>query len=94
MKKLGRGGKLGLFGTHPDQPIEQITLQQSLDTQVIAGTVDSVVDQILAFREEVGPFGTLVYTGLDWVDPALGQRSMVLMAEEVLPRVNAALRDK
>jgi alkanesulfonate monooxygenase SsuD/methylene tetrahydromethanopterin reductase-like flavin-dependent oxidoreductase (luciferase family) len=63
-------------------------LQQSLDTQVIAGTVESVVEQILQLREEIGPFGTLVYTGLDWADKELAQRSMVLMAEEVIPRIN------
>jgi hypothetical protein len=28
---------------------------------------------------------------MDWKDPALGKRSMQLMAEEVMPRVNAAL---
>ena len=88
MKKLGSGGRLGLFGIKPDQPVDEITLRQSLDTQVIAGTVDSVVDQILELREEVGAFGTLVYTGLDWADKSLSRRSMVLMAEEVLPRVN------
>ncbi len=93
MKKLGGGGRIGLFGTYPDQPEEEITLRQSLDTQVIAGTVDSVTDQILELREQIGPFGTLVYTGLDWADKALGVRSMELMAEQVMPRVNAAIRD-
>jgi alkanesulfonate monooxygenase SsuD/methylene tetrahydromethanopterin reductase-like flavin-dependent oxidoreductase (luciferase family) len=92
MKKLGGGGRLGLFGTTPSQPLEEITLQQSLQTQVIAGTVNSVVDQILELREEVGPFGTLVYTGLDWADKELAQRSMILMAEEVLPRINKAIQ--
>jgi alkanesulfonate monooxygenase SsuD/methylene tetrahydromethanopterin reductase-like flavin-dependent oxidoreductase (luciferase family) len=91
MKKLGGGGRLGLFGVTPDQPLDEITLQQSLQTQVIAGTTNSVVDQIMALREEVGPFGTLVYTGLDWADKVLAQRSMVLMAEEVLPRINKAI---
>jgi hypothetical protein len=28
---------------------------------------------------------------MDWVDPKLGKRSMQLMAEEVMPRVNAAI---
>jgi len=37
---------------------------------VIAGTPESVADQILAFRNEVGAFGTLLYTGHDWTDPA------------------------
>jgi hypothetical protein len=50
-----------------------------------------VVDQILAMREETGDFGELVYAGMDWADPALARRSMQLMAEEVMPRVNAAI---
>jgi alkanesulfonate monooxygenase SsuD/methylene tetrahydromethanopterin reductase-like flavin-dependent oxidoreductase (luciferase family) len=54
----------------------------------ITGTPDSVAEQIVAFRREVGAFGTLLYTGHDWVDPALARRSMELMAREVMPRVN------
>jgi len=94
MAKLAGGGRLGLFGAYPDQPEEEITVQQSLDTQVIAGSVDSVVDQIMAFREEIGPFGKLVYTGLDWADEKLGKRSMELMADQVLPRVNDILKSE
>ena len=60
---------------------------------VIAGSVDSVVDQILAFREKVGPFGTLYYPCHDWVDPKLAKRSMELMSERVMPKVNAALKE-
>jgi hypothetical protein len=50
-----------------------------------------VVDQILQLREQVGDFGELVYAGMDWVDPKLAKRSMQLMAEEIMPRVNAAI---
>ena len=50
-----------------------------------------MVDSILALRDEVGDFGTLYYAGIDWADPHLGRRSMQLMAEEVMPRVNAAI---
>ena len=64
-----------------------------VDSLVIAGTVSSVVDQLLAFRDEVGDFGTLVYNGADWVDRDLGRRSMELMATEVMPRLNAAIED-
>ena len=42
-------------------------------------------------REEIGDFGTLVYSCHDWIDPALSKRSMELMAEKVMPAVNAAL---
>jgi hypothetical protein len=50
-----------------------------------------VVEGILKLREEAGDFGELVYAGMDWVDPVLAKRSMVLMAEEVMPRVNKAI---
>ena len=68
-----------------------MTLDYALDNCVIAGTPDEVADQILALREAAGPFGTLVYAGKDWADPQLSRRSMELMAEEVMPAVNAAI---
>ncbi|MSO81179.1 MAG: LLM class flavin-dependent oxidoreductase [Alphaproteobacteria bacterium] len=62
-----------------------------VDAQVIAGTPDEVVEAIAALRAQAGPFGTLVYTGVDWADPSLARRSMTLMAEQVMPRLDAAL---
>ena len=62
-----------------------------MDELVISGTVHEVVDQILALQEKVGTIGEIVYAGMDLVDPALGRRSMELMAHEVMPRVNEAL---
>ena len=92
MRKIARGrGGLDLFKSRPDQPDGEVSVQHSLDTQVVAGTVDEVVDQLLAFRELVGPFGTLLYAGHDWADVPLARRSMELMATEVMPRVNKAL---
>jgi hypothetical protein len=44
---------------------------------------------LLAFQDEVGKFGTLLYAGKDWKDRELGRQSMILMAEKVMPRVNA-----
>ncbi len=35
--------------------------------------------------------GELVYAGMDWVDETLAKRSMTLMAEQVMPRVRAAI---
>ena len=58
---------------------------------VIHGSVNSVVDQLLAFRERIGDFGTLLYAGHDWADPHLGRRSMELMATEVIPQINKVL---
>ena len=59
------------------------------DKLIIYGTPESVADQLLAFQEEIGTFGTLLYAGKDWKDRELGRQSMILMAEKVMPRVNA-----
>lgn len=89
--KMIRGKRLYVFKSHREQPDEEITLDFVMDHCVFAGTVNKVVDRILAMHEQTGDFGELVYAGMDWVDPKLARRSMQLMAEEVMPRVNAAL---
>jgi alkanesulfonate monooxygenase SsuD/methylene tetrahydromethanopterin reductase-like flavin-dependent oxidoreductase (luciferase family) len=90
-KLVGAGGRGNLFKTDPDMPNEAITPEYVTERLVLAGTVDSVVAQLLAFREQVGDFGTLLYAGHDWMDPKLAKRSMELMANEVMPRVNAVI---
>ena len=80
-----------IFKTHKDQPDEEISLDKIIDELVIRGTVNEVVDKILALREQAGEFGEIVYAGMDLVDPLIGRRSMELMAQEVMPRVNEAL---
>ena len=89
--KLGKFKRFGAFKSHPDMPDEQVTLDYVLDNIVIRGTVNEVVDRILAMHETIGDFGTLLYCGKDWTDPALGRKSMELMAEKVMPAVNAAI---
>ena len=61
------------------------------DKLVFWGSPNRVADQILAFREEIGDFGTLLMAGKDWKDRDLGRRNMVLLAEKVMPQVNAAI---
>ena len=80
-----------IFKKHVEEEDSFVTLDRLLDELVITGTVNEVVDKILALREKIGPFGEIVYAGMDLVDPALGRRSMELMATEVMPRVNQAL---
>jgi alkanesulfonate monooxygenase SsuD/methylene tetrahydromethanopterin reductase-like flavin-dependent oxidoreductase (luciferase family) len=92
--KLARGKRLYVFKSHKEQPDEEITHDFVMDRLVLHGSVNKVVDQILALREEIGDFGELVYGGMDWVDPVLARRSMQLLAEEVMPRVNTAIGKK
>jgi alkanesulfonate monooxygenase SsuD/methylene tetrahydromethanopterin reductase-like flavin-dependent oxidoreductase (luciferase family) len=80
-----------IFKTHPEQADSELTEDYLLDRLVICGSVNKVVDQVLALREQVGDFGELVYAGMDWVDAPLARRSMELMATEVMQRVNAAI---
>ena len=80
-----------MFKNDRNQPDDEVTHDFIMDELVIHGSVNKVVDEILALRETTGDFGEIVYAGLDWVDPKLAQRSMELMAQEVLPRVNAAI---
>ncbi|MGI9499792.1 MAG: LLM class flavin-dependent oxidoreductase, partial [Geminicoccaceae bacterium] len=63
------------------------------DDLVIWGTPGKVADELLAFREQVGEFGTLLYAGKDWQDRELGRRSMILLAEKVLPAINSAISE-
>src|SRR3954464_7939330 len=76
-----------IFKKHEGEDDSAVTVERLLDELVICGTPDSVADQILFLREQAGPFGEIVYAGMDWVDPALAKRSMVLMAEQVMPRI-------
>jgi alkanesulfonate monooxygenase SsuD/methylene tetrahydromethanopterin reductase-like flavin-dependent oxidoreductase (luciferase family) len=91
LTKLKSGGRANLF--KPDQSMsdDEVTLDMVCDRLIFWGTPDKVADDILAFREEVGDFGTLLYAGKDWADPEIGRRSMILAAEKVMPAVNAAI---
>jgi len=89
--KMKRGNRLYVFKSHKEQSDEEITHDYVMQHCVTFGSVNKVVDAILKLREETGDFGELVYAGMDWTDPVLARRSMQLMAEEVMPRVNAAI---
>ena len=54
---------------------------------IIWGTADKVIDDLNAFKEEVGEFGTLMYAGMDWSDVDLAKRSMILASEKVAPLI-------
>src|SRR3954467_9426599 len=90
-EKMMRAKRHVIFKRDEREDDSAVTVERLLDELVLCGTVESVVDQILALREEAGEFGELVYAGMDWVDPALARRSMKLMAAEVMPRVNQAI---
>jgi len=91
LRKMTLLGRLIGFKVSAEEPDEAVSLDRVLSRLVISGTPDSVAQQLVEFHDAVGPFGELVYAGLDWVDPALARRSMELMTTEVMPKVEAAL---
>src|SRR5437016_7895087 len=76
-----------IFKRHESEDDSAVTLERLLDELVIWGTPAKVADEILRLREQAGPFGEIVYAGMDWVEPKLARRSMELMATEVMPRI-------
>ncbi len=91
LTKMKKHGRSNLFKEDQNMHDDEVTIDYVLERCVIWGTPDKVADEILAVREEVGDFGTLLYAGKDWRDVELGKRSMVLLAEKSLPLINAAI---
>ena len=92
--KLAKAGALDVMRDFPGQPDAELSTRRCLERLVFAGTAKTVAEQILEFRDEVGAFGTLLYTSHDWADPALARRSMELTANEVLPNIHRAIRGR
>ncbi len=89
-----RMGSAGLLAPFRDTPAEQITHELVRDNFVIFGSVETVTRKILALRDEIGPFETLLMTAHDWTDKIEMRTSMELLANDVMPRVNAELAKK
>jgi alkanesulfonate monooxygenase SsuD/methylene tetrahydromethanopterin reductase-like flavin-dependent oxidoreductase (luciferase family) len=70
----------------PDMPDAATTVDAVKRGMIIAGSSGRVLDQLVALREEIGPFGTLLMAAHDWDRPALWRRSMELLATQVMPR--------
>lgn len=87
LTKMKANKRADLFKADPAMSDDELTIERVLDDLVIWGTPDKVVEDLAKFREQTGPFGTLLYAGKDWTDPELARRSMVLLAEKVAPRI-------
>ncbi len=82
-------------GMKPDPavPDDEVTPSMLIEEMVIHGSPATVTEKLLALRERIGPFGTLLLAALDWsgANAARERRSLALMAEQVLPRLAAAV---
>jgi alkanesulfonate monooxygenase SsuD/methylene tetrahydromethanopterin reductase-like flavin-dependent oxidoreductase (luciferase family) len=69
------------------------TAEDMIDACVIAGSPRTVLDKLIALREEAGPYGHVLMAGLDWFGPnaAWEAESMARLAQEVMPRLRQHL---
>jgi alkanesulfonate monooxygenase SsuD/methylene tetrahydromethanopterin reductase-like flavin-dependent oxidoreductase (luciferase family) len=90
-KIFDRSNFRGPFVANQTDDPKLLQPQHIREACVIHGSPESVAKQIVALRERIGDFGTLLYAAHDWVDKPVMKNSMRLMAEEVMPRINHAL---
>jgi alkanesulfonate monooxygenase SsuD/methylene tetrahydromethanopterin reductase-like flavin-dependent oxidoreductase (luciferase family) len=77
----------------PKMADADVTTDLVLENIVIYGSPKTVADKLIAFRERVGPFGSLVLACPDWEghNYASQSESMRLLATEVMPTVSKAV---
>jgi alkanesulfonate monooxygenase SsuD/methylene tetrahydromethanopterin reductase-like flavin-dependent oxidoreductase (luciferase family) len=85
---LASVGLLVVLKPRADMPDAEATVEAITEGCVIYGSPKTALDKLIAFRDAVGPFETLLMTGLDWSGPnqAWERQSMRLMAQEVMPK--------
>jgi alkanesulfonate monooxygenase SsuD/methylene tetrahydromethanopterin reductase-like flavin-dependent oxidoreductase (luciferase family) len=85
---LGGVGLLSILKPRPDMSDEEASVEAIAEGCTLYGSPKTMLDKLVAFRDEVGPFGTLLMTGLDWGGPneAWERQAMQLMAQEVMPK--------
>ena len=90
MSEILRGlGRLVALKPRPDMPDDAVTVEGIIESRVIFGSPRTVLEKLIALRDETGPFGGLLMTGVDWGGPneAWERESMRRLAEEVMPRL-------
>jgi len=80
----------------PDTSVadDDLKLDDVIRSMVTFGDVAGVLDQLVALCEQWGDFGKLLMVGHDWDDQAIWRRSMTLLAEQVMPRLNQHLESQ
>jgi len=82
---------VGPWKRSAEQADSDCNLDYFMNEVIIAGDPDHVAAEVLALRERIGPFGTLVLTAHDWDNRDHWERSLRLFCREVLPRLQRAI---
>jgi alkanesulfonate monooxygenase SsuD/methylene tetrahydromethanopterin reductase-like flavin-dependent oxidoreductase (luciferase family) len=84
---LKRAGRLAGLKPRADMADADVTVDGIIEARVIHGAPATVAAKLIALRDEIGPFGELMVTGMDWGGPneAWERESMARLAQEVMP---------
>src|SRR5436190_1121573 len=74
----------------PAMPDAEVTLEYLCDNIWIVGSPDTVARKLATLSADVGGFGTLLVIAHEWTPRRAWERSMRLLAEEVVPRLSRA----
>jgi alkanesulfonate monooxygenase SsuD/methylene tetrahydromethanopterin reductase-like flavin-dependent oxidoreductase (luciferase family) len=80
-------GRLGALKTRPDMRDDEVTVDTFIEQRLIYGSPRTVLEKLIALRRQVGPFGCLLLSTVDWAGPnaAWERESWSRLAEEVMP---------
>jgi alkanesulfonate monooxygenase SsuD/methylene tetrahydromethanopterin reductase-like flavin-dependent oxidoreductase (luciferase family) len=80
-------GRLGVLKTQPDMRDDEVTVDTFIEQRLIYGSPKTVLASLIKLRQQVGPFGSLLLTAVDWAGPnaAWERESLTRLVEEVMP---------
>ena len=86
---VAKAGRLNTIKPRPDMSDEAFTPDVLMQECAIYGSPKTVLDKLIAFRDAVGPFGTVLKMGVDWggASEAWEREAMTLLAREVMPKL-------
>lgn len=84
---MKRFNYLKLFKEDPDMPDSAVTPEFLLDNLWLVGTPDDVEEQLRKLYADVGGFGVVLAMAHEWKPRDKWERSMTLLAKEVMPRL-------
>jgi alkanesulfonate monooxygenase SsuD/methylene tetrahydromethanopterin reductase-like flavin-dependent oxidoreductase (luciferase family) len=87
LRSARQAGRLSMMKHDESLPDDAVTPEYLVDNHWLVGSPDEVARKIRALYEMVGGFGTLLVIAHDWPDPSVWDRSMTLLANEVIPRL-------
>ena len=87
LKLLPKNKMMDLLKTDTEMPDSDVNIEYLVDNIWIVGSPDEVAGKLRRLYEDVGGFGVLLAMGHEWHPRDKWERSMTLLAQEVMPRL-------